>query len=556
MPTYQLNMLGDDSVRSAPDPRERIACVGGCGRDRPRSEMHETPDGFMCRHCQHDLYLTCNDCGKEVRLNSWGESSQIRRCSDDVVRCNECFAVVYMTCSVCNHTHRRTENNVCVNPTGDEVCAGCWRDYWFICDSCGEVENRQEAHTGLNSQTVCPGCFDAAYVACGHCGRALIRGEHSGWEGDPFCSDCYGTAEVWKTQPWSGEGGMFGNVGSERRFGVELETSSCNNHHDLHGNTEWGCVYECSTPGKEFVSPILQGDAGFQEIHDFCQMATNNRWGTNSSCGLHIHLDISNDSTEECLRIAYAYRKTYTLWKKFVSHHRAENSMCGSPQYSCEDIRAHEHIEDFVECRDRFEFVNWRAYLRHGSFEVRLYHGSLNAREICNWVALHARFMDAVKGMSYDELDEKLGGNIRRHWPAMCELIGDTNLLDYWRRKASRLGNELSQQWDTEVEPVEEEEPVEIEDDSEQGVPEPEPELITASDAPTWGLPATTMPASDRMDMQQMTPGQWRRARTPRETAGRAVRDEVMRRAYGSPGRLIRMLHDEDCRCDRPDDDE
>ena len=180
----------------------------------------------------------------------------------------------------------------------------------------------------------------------------------------------------------------------------------------------------------------------------------------NSSCGLHIHLDTGKDSPEECLRIAYAYRKSYTLWKKFVTSERAGNSMCGSPQYTCADIRQYEHIEDFVEARDRFEFVNWRSYLRHGSFEVRLYHGSLNAREVCNWIALHARFMDAVKGMTYDEIDAKLGGNIRTHWPALCDLLGDFNLLDYWRRKAGRCGTELPKCWDVDIESVEDDGPV------------------------------------------------------------------------------------------------
>ena len=62
--------------------------------------------------------------------------------------------------------------------------------------------------------------------------------------------------------------------------------------------------------------------------------------------------------------------------------------------------------------------------------------------------------MDAVKGMTYDELDEKLGGNIRRHWPALCELLDDTDLLDYWRRKARSYGTELAKCWEDAVQPA------------------------------------------------------------------------------------------------------
>jgi hypothetical protein len=179
-----------------------------------------------------------------------------------------------------------------------------------------------------------------------------------------------------------------------------------------------------------------------------CRLATDRDWTVDRSCGLHIHLDLADDSPEECLRIAYAYRKTYPLWKKFVTRNRADNSMCGSPQYSCMDIRTFEHIEDFAEERDRFEYVNWRAFIRYGSFEIRLYHGTLNAREICNWVALHARFMDAVKGMTFEELDAKLGAITRTSWRCLCDLIGDPDLLDYWRRKAQRQGNTLTAHWE------------------------------------------------------------------------------------------------------------
>jgi hypothetical protein len=121
--------------------------------------------------------------------------------------------------------------------------------------------------------------------------------------------------------------------------------------------------------------------------------------------------------------------------------------MCGSPQFSAVDVRVAEHIEDFVESRDRFEFVNWRAYLRHGSIEIRLYQGSLKAREICNWVALHARFVDAAKDLTFDEIDKRIGSITRTNWRGLVELIGDPDLLDYWRRRAGRVGNTLPALW-------------------------------------------------------------------------------------------------------------
>ena len=486
MPTQQTNLFGGDPLPVQREPQERILCAGGCDRERPFSEMVETPVGLMCQRCADEVVSVCDGCDSHIQLNRWGESADLRHGPDGRTRCRECHESIYSRCAVCHRETRRDRGTVRHNPhNGDEVCDRCWRDCWFECTVCNEVYDRANSYH-YDDHLYCRDCFDESYVQCGQCGSTMRRGDHSGWDGDPFCAECYGNAELWKTQPWSGEPGSFDKVGSTRRFGVEVETCDCYDYRTLHGKTEWGCVYECSTPGREFVSPILHGDNGFQEIRDFCDFARQHNWTVNDSCGLHIHVDISDDSPEECLRIAYAYRKTYSLWKKFVPSRRSDNSMCGSPQYSCEDIRTYEHIEDFAENRDRFEFVNWRAYIRHGSFEVRLYQGSLNAREMCNWISLHARFMDAVKGMTYDELDEKLGGNIRTSWPALCDLIGDANLLDYWRRKADNAGTELRKCWDAD-EVTEEPEPVdEPGEPGEPGEPVEPDELEADSSHPGW----------------------------------------------------------------------
>jgi hypothetical protein len=121
--------------------------------------------------------------------------------------------------------------------------------------------------------------------------------------------------------------------------------------------------------------------------------------------------------------------------------------MCGTPQYGLEDIKAAEHFEDFAETRDRFEFVNWRAYLCHGSIEVRVYQGSLDAHEICNWVSIHARFIDAVKGMTYDEIDGAFGCQARTNWRGLVNHIGDPDLMAFWRIQSAIVGNALPALW-------------------------------------------------------------------------------------------------------------
>lgn len=456
MPTeLQLTLTGEPAAPpQALGPFDVARCVGGCDRQLTRADLHPTPEGLLCDRCLADLYTMCDDCGRMLRFDDWGECADLREGPDGVDRCVECHNNRFSHCNYCGRLTLRDSGRVYHHPDNpaEEYCRSCWEANWFECTGCGGTYHRRDCHMGVDTP-LCLDCFDQDYVHCSHCGNAIVRGEHRGWEGDPYCEHCYGRADTWKVQPWSGRATSFGRVGSERRFGVELETETCDGWRELHGDTEWGCVYECSTPGKEFVSPILQGDEGFAEVRDFCRIAERRDWTVDRSCGLHIHLDLSGDSSDECLRIAYAYRKTYPMWKKFVTSRRGSNSMCGSPQYSSADIRTCEHIEDFAEARDRFEFVNWRSFIRHGSFEVRLYDGTLNAREVCNWIALHARFMDRVKGMTYNEIDERFGAITRKNWAGLCAVIEDTDLLDYWRRKAYRHGNELPALWDGQTSP-------------------------------------------------------------------------------------------------------
>jgi hypothetical protein len=277
MPTTELqqDLFGGDPQPPQGDPYEVVECVGGCGRMQTRSQLIYVEDrGYICARCFDDHYVICPDCSVVVRLNRHRESGAIVNGPDDRARCRECHEAVYRTCVSCGSMHHCTDDNNHTHPTeGGHLCNQCWNDYWFTCVVCEEVHDRRDALTSSDNESMCRECFATAYVACGQCGRAILLGDHLGWAGDPFCADCYGRAETWKIQPWSGEPGSFDKIGSKRRFGVELETYRCPGYERLHGETEWGCVYECSTPGKEFVSPILQGDLGFHDVRDFCGVA-------------------------------------------------------------------------------------------------------------------------------------------------------------------------------------------------------------------------------------------------------------------------------------------
>jgi hypothetical protein len=239
------------------------------------------------------------------------------------------------------------------------------------------------------------------------------------------------------------ENPTYDRIGSTRRFGVELETSRCENHRSIRGGTIWECKSDCSIEGKEFVSPILYGDQGLDEVIDFCATANRMRWRVSRHCGYHAHFDVENEDWQSLRSIAYAYRLTQNLWMQLVSEDRAHNSYCGRVDYEADEvagINSESDWEYFVGERDRFEYINWRAYLVHGSVELRLHDASLDATAINNWVMIHLRFIDYVKQYSIDALREKFMGDTDAQMEMMHDIIGNA-LWEYYIEVASRNGN-------------------------------------------------------------------------------------------------------------------
>jgi hypothetical protein len=198
----------------------------------------------------------------------------------------------------------------------------------------------------------------------------------------------------------------------------------------------------------EFVSPILYGDQGLVEIKSFCKLAKDRRWKTNRYCGYHAHFDASEETWESLRSIAYAYRKTYEVWCCFVSDSRSSNPMCGAPDYNLGDIANLSNAEDweyFAAACDRFEWLNWRAYMVHGTLEFRSHDPSLNAVEICNWIKVHARFIDFVKSWSLADLNELFNGSVQDRFKAISDIVG-SELADYYANRAECFGKPVVKQ--------------------------------------------------------------------------------------------------------------
>ena len=177
-----------------------------------------------------------------------------------------------------------------------------------------------------------------------------------------------------------------------------------------HGT--WGAKEDGSTSGPEFVSPLLRGDEGLDKIRQLCRTIRDSAH-VNYKCGYHLHVDVSDYSDEQLRSIALAYVLTYKAWSRFVPQSRLENTYCRTHE-SCGDDWGATNIEckrngmrDKVnngDCGGRYRWINWQALRDHGSVEVRLHTGTVNAKKVCNWVKAHARFVEWAAGKTTKQI--------------------------------------------------------------------------------------------------------------------------------------------------------
>jgi hypothetical protein len=85
----------------------------------------------------------------------------------------------------------------------------------------------------------------------------------------------------------------------------------------------------------------------------------------------------------------------------------------------------------FVSRQDRFEFLNWRAFIVHGTVELRGMDGSLDGELICNWVKAHVKFIEYVSKKSLEDIQLMFTGGPLRLFSAFAEIIG-SELASYY----------------------------------------------------------------------------------------------------------------------------
>jgi len=280
-------------------------------------------------------------------------------------------------------------------------------------------------------------------MCCSECDSLYDEDE---LDGNGVCCDCRNRDE-WDHEGFYEPDNTFNETKSARKFGVEIETSVCPNHRELRGQTIWGCKEDGSVDGMEFVSPVLSGDKGLETIDKLCKLARERSFETDSSCGIHVHCDLSSESEETCFKVALGFHYTYDIWTRFVSNSRSRNYYCAKHEYEQEDCQGDLRFSQFIaECtyNERYRWINWYSHRQHGTVENRLHGGSLNPTKIKNWVKANLRFVDGLIDLPVAEITRRFAGrDLESCFNEMARLWDDSELTEFYRQRAEHFNKPI-----------------------------------------------------------------------------------------------------------------
>jgi hypothetical protein len=117
---------------------------------------------------------------------------------------------------------------------------------------------------------------------------------------------------------------------------------------------------------------------------------------------MHIHIGVDQLSQVHQARIIRAYGKwswafTGLILQRRVNNRWAQLRSSSGTERLASDWENSSDLRSTASRHDRYYAFNIASYQRHGTFEMRAHHGSLNGMNASAWIAMHTAFFEACR---------------------------------------------------------------------------------------------------------------------------------------------------------------
>ena len=387
----------------------------------------------------------CRRCDKEHNFTDlYGRKLICKTCLDET-----------SVCEICGSTNRDCTELNFKNPFGEErvacICVSCVNEeYIRLCVECGLWHNRNHSIDYTQNEdgkrkAVCHTCWDACcsqdppkytQAGCGHkclasmlvqlprrsycpkCGRHLI----------PMKATTYDINRFKRLVGIEFEGVRFG---SDSRPQLDPLLGFCKFDGSLRGR---GTCFE-------YALRPATGDALLDAIRKACDLMCEQRVHSNSSCGLHVHLDMNKESEEVQDRVLRGWLAHEGAFYSLVPQTRAQSSYCvplsprannwlRDPRIQDNETMRHYIIRD----AGRYQALNLQALSKFGTLEFRLLEGSIDANRVEAWTMLLLHMVEAFKEIPLSD-DDLRGLVTLPKREQLSSLFKTTGLPDPWRKR-------------------------------------------------------------------------------------------------------------------------
>lgn len=388
-----------------------LTCIE-CNITQEGSAIHHTSDGYdLCGVCAYVKYTECCDCFDLIHRE------RVEHKYKSGVLCDTCRKSDYTECADCSEILHIGSDDCFDNDSEEAICECCHESYCYdeLNDCTIHMDNAVSAtnilrggqcdiitHTDnatcINGDYYTEYAADELFTRCEGCGDYVDREYALYTDYYSYCEGCYPSDDDINYQGMGDDidGTTFNDCISHRRYGIEIECvdaggSSYSNDTSFQSKSD----SSLDSGGCEFVSPILQGDDGFKELRKMCRTLSSNHASVNGSCGLHIHIDLSDFNETELARLFYFIQRLEPIVRKFVPSGRNRNTYC---EYTLEKKEFSNNFRDgYFTGLQRYSAYNFISYNCNKTLEIRLHQGTIDYTEIRNWLSLHLAVVDYVK---------------------------------------------------------------------------------------------------------------------------------------------------------------
>jgi len=169
-------------------------------------------------------------------------------------------------------------------------------------------------------------------------------------------------------------------------------------------NGQWKVVYDGSVSGAgqglEFVSPVLKGDDGLEQVRKVC--AAFNQMGVtvNHTCGFHVHVGARNEGVDFFKTLGKLYARYEETLDEIMPRPRRgnANNYCRSIKLHIPQLDRATTVREAISAfPSRYHKLNLAAFAKHSTVEFRQHSGTVDASKAVNWIITCLKLVAAAK---------------------------------------------------------------------------------------------------------------------------------------------------------------